>query len=184
MSDTATLHERLEALRRQGVASVAPAHWFRLQALVRRMDQQAPAVQALLRPRAEAQVDALQARLAGQPAAPRPTHVTAAPAVTWPQARAPQAPQDLPAATRFRRTWSRSQALDSVARAAAQRPVNAGPLNSHMLALQALDLMQTLPAGYLHRFVAQVQALQWLEAVAPQVAPPGKPRRPAPRRRA
>lgn len=144
------------------------------QALARRLVDQSAPVQALLR-----------SRLAGDATAPA-TEVTrvvtpipgpAPAAVAWP--RPPHTSDELASAARFRRAWSRGRAQDSVATAAAQRLPNAGPLNSHMLALQSLQLMRTLPGDYLRRFVAHVEALHWLQAVAPLVtAPPArKPRR-------
>jgi hypothetical protein len=50
-----------------------------------------------------------------------------------------------------------------VEEAIARKPANAGPLNSHVLVLQALGMMQTLSPEYLRRFLAHVEALQWLE---------------------
>ncbi len=162
---------------------MSTARQWQQQALARRLADQGAPVQALLSAR-------LQAAAAASPAAPpvgppkpaavRTAVVQAGPSQgppAWP--RPQHASDELASAARFRRAWSRSRAQDSVATAAAQRLPNAGPLNSHVLALQSLQLMHTLPGDYLRRFVAHVEALQWLQAVAPLVtAPARKPKRP------
>lgn len=159
---------------------MSTARQWQQQALARRLADQGAPVQALLRARLQAAA-AAPPMTPPTPAAARTAVVQVAPsqgAAAWPR---PQHPSDeLASAARFRRAWSRSRAQDSVALAAAQRLPNAGPLNSHVLALQSLQLMHTLPGDYLRRFVAHVDALQWLQAVAPLVsAPARKPRRAA-----
>jgi hypothetical protein len=152
---------------------MSTARQWQQQALARRLADQHEPVQTLLRARLEAdtRVPAAEAaRTTAVQAQPRPG------AVPWPR---PQHTSDeLASAARFRRAWARGRAQDSVAQAAAQRLPNAGPLNSHALALQSLQLMHTLPGDYLRRFVAHVEALQWLQAMAPLVtAPARKPAR-------
>ncbi len=66
-------------------------------------------------------------------------------------------------ARRFRQAWEACRTHDDVEDAIARKPANAGPLNSHVLVLQALGMMQTLSPEYLRRFLAHVEALQWLE---------------------
>ena len=82
---------------------------------------------------------------------------------------------------RFRRSWANGRAQERVAAATASKPRNAGPLNSHMLVLQALDMMQSLPGDYLRRFLTHIETLQWLESAQAQGAPAGKPKRKKPR---
>ncbi len=164
---------------------MSTARQWQQQALARRLADQGAPVQTLLRARLEAAAATLPVAPPVTPPATetvRTAVVQAAPrqvTLAWPR---PQHPSDeLASAARFRRAWSRGRAQDSVSTAAAQRPANAGPLNSQVLALQSLQLMHTLPGDYLRRFVAHVEALQWLQAVAPLVtAPSAKPRR-APR---
>ncbi|HSV77943.1 MAG TPA: DUF2894 domain-containing protein, partial [Ramlibacter sp.] len=98
----------------------------------------------------------------------------------------PQEPEELASVRRFRRAWSSSRTQDRVAQAAARKPANAGPLNSHALVLDSLALMRELSPDYLRRFVAHVEALQWLEEANAKGKPlPGKPAKPAkPARRA
>ena len=78
--------------------------------------------------------------------------------------------EELSAVRRFRRVWASGRSQDQLARASARKPLNAGPLNSHALVLQALDLMQELSPDYLRHFLLHVESLQWLQAV--RDAPP------------
>lgn len=97
--------------------------------------------------------------------------------------------EELSAVRRFRRVWASGHWQDQLARASARKPLHAGPLNSHALVLQALDLMQALSPDYLRHFLRHVESLQWLEAVrdtpktAPKVGKLGKQAKPTPRRR-
>ncbi|HZY18806.1 MAG TPA: DUF2894 domain-containing protein [Ramlibacter sp.] len=89
-------------------------------------------------------------------------------------------PEELSSARRFRRAWSSRRTLERVEQAVSRRPAQAGPLNSHVLVLQSLALMQELSPDYLRRFVAQVESLHWLEqagarpAAAAAAAPQGR----------
>jgi hypothetical protein len=58
---------------------------------------------------------------------------------------------------------------EQVEQAAARKPANAGPLNSHALVLQSLALMRELSPDYLERFLRQVESLQWLDRAAAQL---------------
>lgn len=190
MSEAPSAHDRLATLQRQGAARLAPARWRQLQALARRLSGQPEPVRAVLQARLDDLLDdlldALARRIpAGEAVAPGAltapvAQATAAP--SWP--RPAKASPELASAARFRQAWSHVRAQDSVSQALAQRPAQAGPLNSHALALQSLSLMNALPAGYLRRFVAHLEALQWLEAIAPQVAPPARARKPQQARQA
>lgn len=63
----------------------------------------------------------------------------------------------------FRETWSTLHVERQLARALAEAPDNAGPLNSQRLMLQALQLMRETSPEYLARFMAHAEALLWLE---------------------
>ena len=63
----------------------------------------------------------------------------------------------------FKRTWSRLSAEQRLAQSRASLPENAGPLNSQHLVHRSLTLMHELSPEYLERFVAYIDALQWLE---------------------
>lgn len=84
---------------------------------------------------------------------------------------------------RFRQAWSRIAAEDQVEQAAGRGPVNAGPLNSHMLVLRSLELMRGLSPDYLQHFLSQADALLWLEQAQQKASAPAKPaRRSGPRK--
>jgi hypothetical protein len=82
--------------------------------------------------------------------------------------------EELRSVRRFRRMWNGVEALRQLAHAAARQPANAGPLNSHVLVLRSLAMMQELSPDYLRRFLVQIEALQWLERAAEKM-----PREPA-----
>lgn len=72
------------------------------------------------------------------------------------------ASSEMASVRRFREAWSRMAAEDQVDQAAGRGPVNAGPLNSHMLVLRSLALMRKLSPDYLQRFLSHVDTLLWL----------------------
>ncbi len=84
---------------------------------------------------------------------------------------APDAPpQPGPAAelktlTYFRSTWARLSVDRRLNQSLAKVPENAGPLNSHGLALRSLKLMRDISPHYLHRFMSHLDALLWLDQV-------------------
>ena len=63
----------------------------------------------------------------------------------------------------FRETWLNISVNQRVSQALSQAPENAGPLNSHILVLQSLELMRGISPEYLKRFMAHSEALLWLE---------------------
>lgn len=69
---------------------------------------------------------------------------------------------ELASARRFREAWDAQRALEKLDLALAQRPAQAGPLNSHALVLQSLELMRAASPRYLRQFVLHVETLQWL----------------------
>jgi len=74
----------------------------------------------------------------------------------------------------FRATWDRLSAAQRLTQSLAKVPDNAGPLNSLQLVHRSLALMSELSPEYLHRFLAHVDALLWLEAASgdsPRAAP-------------
>ncbi|MBI2276675.1 MAG: DUF2894 domain-containing protein [Dechloromonas sp.] len=72
-------------------------------------------------------------------------------------------PGELKALSYFRSTWSQLSVDQQLTQALAQVPDNAGPLNSHRLALQSLKLMRDVSPDYLKRFMSYVDALCWLD---------------------
>jgi hypothetical protein len=75
----------------------------------------------------------------------------------------------VPALDYFRDTWARQQVSQHLSRSLARPTDNAGPLNSHRLALRALAQMQALSPAYLARFVAYLDALSWVDQAAASV---------------
>lgn len=63
----------------------------------------------------------------------------------------------------FRDTWLNLSVNQQLSAALAQAPDNAGPLNSHILALQSLELMRETSPDYLQHFISYVDGLLWLE---------------------
>ncbi|GBG03052.1 hypothetical protein AZSI13_23790 [Azospira sp. I13] len=90
-------------------------------------------------------------------------------AVPLPQATAaparngPAPVEDLKAVRYFKESWAQLSLEQQLTQALAQMPENAGPLNSHMLALRALILMRDQAPAYLHRFMGYLETLLWLE---------------------
>ena len=81
---------------------------------------------------------------------------------------------ELKAMSHFRATWDRLSAAQRLTQSLAKVPDNAGPLNSLQLVHRSLALMSELSPEYLHRFLAHVDALLWLEAASgdsPRAAP-------------
>ena len=171
---------RVRQLRDKGAARVDPARMAQLEALARRLADQPDAVRALLQERLDAAVHAFEERVAQVPRQ-LPARALAANAQQLPQLPRTPAASEMGSVIRFRRSWANGRAQERVAAATASKPRNAGPLNSHMLVLQALDMMQSLPGDYLRRFLTHIETLQWLESAQAQAAPPGKPKRKKPR---
>jgi hypothetical protein len=62
-----------------------------------------------------------------------------------------------------RATWARMSVDKQLALAMKQAPKNAGPINSHMLVLRSLAMMQELSPNYLSRMVSYVDTLLFLD---------------------
>jgi hypothetical protein len=82
-----------------------------------------------------------------------------------------EASSEMASVRRFREAWSRIAAEDQVDQAVGRGPVNAGPLNSHMLVLRSLALMRKLSPDYLRRFLSHVDTLLWLDQANQKCTP-------------
>jgi hypothetical protein len=82
-----------------------------------------------------------------------------------------EANSEMASVRRFREAWSRIAAEDQVDQAVGRGPVNAGPLNSHMLVLRSLALMRKLSPDYLRRFLSHVDTLLWLDQANQKYTP-------------
>lgn len=113
---------------------------------------------------------------------PAPAVATARPSVHHAGSPVPVAPTlDLKTVRESRATWARLSVDRQLSQALRQAPKNAGPINSHMLVLRALEMMQSIAPDYLNRTVSYVDTLLLLdpgEVIAPvkrKKAAPAKP---------
>lgn len=87
---------------------------------------------------------------------------------------------DSPQVQQFKKQLSQISVQKQVSQAMAQAPQNAGPINSHMLALRSLGLMRDASKDYLNRFMGYVDTLLCLEetgkvgATAKKISSPNK----------
>jgi hypothetical protein len=86
------------------------------------------------------------------------------------QANAPL--PELASVRRFGQTWAKVATEQQMIEALARAPKNAGPLNSHRLMLRALTQMRSLSPDYLRHFLAQMEALLWVEEVVARLPKP------------
>ena len=96
------------------------------------------------------------------------------------QAPAPHAPARAPAAgspalelktvRESRATWARMSVDRQLALAKKQAPQNAGPINSHMLVVRSLAMMQDISPDYLNRVVSYADTLLALRPVEKEAA--------------
>ncbi|HEX5393207.1 MAG TPA: DUF2894 domain-containing protein [Rhodocyclaceae bacterium] len=63
----------------------------------------------------------------------------------------------------FRDAWTKLNLNQVVTHSLATAPENAGPLNSHMLVLKAIELMRDTAPEYLSHFISYADTLLWLE---------------------
>lgn len=169
--------QRLQSLREAGLPQRDPVRWHYIETLAQRMRTQPPEVQQLLQPKLAQALDELQQRLSAR--AVHGTHVighsdSPSPLAALVQAMspatanasavaAPGQPGESPRVRQFRKQLRKISVQKQVSHAMAQAPQNAGPINSHMLVLRALGLMQDISPDYLNRFMAHVDTLLCLE---------------------
>lgn len=179
---------RLQSLREAGVAQRDPVRWHYIETLAQRMGTQPPEVQQQLQPKLAQALDELQQRLSAT--AVHGTQVSSPSASPSPLAAlvqamspataiasavaAPGQPGESPRVRQFRKQLRKISVQKQVSHAMAQAPQNAGPINSHMLVLRALGLMQDISPDYLNRFMAHVDTLLCLEDAERQRLTTGK----------
>ena len=78
-------------------------------------------------------------------------------------AGAPDTMPELRSIKHFRESWVKHNSEKLLAQAIADSPRDAGPLNSHRLAIQSLTAMRDLSPEYLNRFLSYLETLLWLE---------------------
>ena len=177
----------LESLRAEGLHLHDPARFRYLEVLARRLPLQPSPVQQLLQQRWHTAVADYAQRARSAPGLPASaaaittdaplsqlnrylqarTEGDMPPGLAGGGARMP----DMKSVRRFSEVWSKISAEQQVAQALVGGPENAGPLNSHRLMLRALRLMRGLSPDYTQRFMAQMDALLWLEQVHAKATP-------------
>lgn len=173
----------IDALRRDGADQFDPVRFHYIEVLARRagahrasvqriLDQKlTQAVQALSQRHAQAQRDAAPSLATPDANRRRETlgdlvrHAAQhAPDKLDGRSGASTAPRaELKSVRYFRNTWSRLSAEKQLTRALDRAPKNAGPINSHLVALRSLALMRDASPDYLHRFLSYVETLQRLD---------------------
>jgi len=120
----------------------------------------------------------LEPALAGAPGHPPAPHATS-------RTTAAGSPTlELKTVRESRATWARMSVDKQLALAMQQAPKNAGPINSHMLVLRSLAMMQDISPDYLSRMVSYVDTLLSLDPgekdvpVKRKKAPPAKAPKP------
>jgi len=83
-------------------------------------------------------------------------------------------PAELQALRQSRMTWAKLSVDRQMAQAMKAAPENAGPLNSHFLALRALAALREISPDYLNRFVSYLDTLLCLDATVNKGRPAGK----------
>ncbi len=150
------------------------------QVLARRLAEQPPAVQQRLRQRLDAVPASVEAALPVAPA-PRASALAKLNAELADRAQgatssiAGDAQATLPelsSVRRFGKTWAKVATEQQMIEALAKAPKNAGPLNSHRLMLRALTQMRRLSPDYLRLFLAQMEALLWVEEAVERLPKP------------
>jgi hypothetical protein len=183
----------LEALRARGAQAFDPVRFSFLQALARRATGHEGEARQLLEARLAQLLasfaDAMDAAAATQDAAVHSTHqasplaelvehlgrqatTEALPPSGVHRPAAGSLPPELKTLRYFRSTWTRLAADQRLTQALAQVPDNPGPLHSQHLVHRALTLMRELSPDYLQHFMAQVDALLWLEQAQAAPRPP------------
>lgn len=185
----------LELLRQQGADQLSPVDFHYMEALARRMNDQAPAVRHILESKLAQAIAAYQAKFEQTPGntsvAKLDRQIERRTALSQlVQSMAQQAPgaatgswtapgasrTELKSVRNFRNTWSKLSAQKQVSQALGLAPKNAGPINSHMLVLRSLELMRDISPDYLNRFMSYADTLLCLDqadlsAKAPQAKP-------------
>ena len=195
----AVLDARVQALLLEGADRLEPVRLHYIAALAQRATAHQGTVRRILDAKLDAAVDALRQRLqqaecdataatvltiAQAPTAHRETlgdlvrHMAqhtpqpSGTAMAAPMATTPRA--ELKSVAYFRNTWSKLSAEKRATQAMGQAPKNAGPINSHGVALRSLALMRDTSPDYLNRFMSYVDTLLCLDQSGKPPPPAGK----------
>jgi hypothetical protein len=102
-------------------------------------------------------VSQLEPALSGAPGHPPTQHATSHATATA------SSTLELKTVRESRATWARLSVDKQLAQAMKQAPINAGPINSHMLVLRSLATMQEISPDYLSRMISYVDTLLLLD---------------------
>lgn len=174
----------LAAWRADGADRVDPLRFRFVEALARRVAAHAGPARGHLDDRL-AQALAAYARTVAQtppgPPAPAPAVPGPGPVAGLVDALGGLAPAgaepELKALREFRRHWTLLRADQRLHQSRADVPDQAGPLNSQHLVHRTLAVLRELSPEYLDGFMAQVDALLWLEALQAPEPPKARGRR-------
>lgn len=170
---------QLHALRMSGAWRADPARFRMLEALAARVDAQPAPVRRLLEARLQARVSEFAAcHGSAQPARKAAARAAAevSPLAELNRALRQARPdtvvpgrEELASARRFRKAWDAQRALQKLDLALARKPAQPGPINSHALLLESLELMRAVSPQYLRHFLIHLETLHWLAHAASQV---------------
>lgn len=194
MSEPVDVQQLIHALALDGAHQFDPVGFHYLETLANRASTHQDNVKQILEVKLGAATVAFQARFEQAqserqqplapptPAEPRETlrglvrllaQDRSAPVVGAAQTHIELRPE-LRAVRNFRNTWSKLSVNKQVNQALTQAPKNAGPLNSHRVALSSLALMRDISPDYLNRFMSYVDTLLCLEQGEKPTLPSGK----------
>ncbi len=169
-------HPLIDALRLQGAQQFDPVRFHYLAVLAQRAGAYEGDVKRILDGKLESAAAALRERMEQASSSAHAATTQAEPTrraslgdlvrhmAEHAAEHAPITPRtELKSVTYFRSTWSRLSAEKEVAKALEQAPKNAGPINSHVVALRALALMRDTSPDYLNRFMTYVDTLLSLD---------------------
>ena len=179
----------VDALRQDGAHRFDPVRFHFIEVLAQRASTYQGRVRRILDSKLADAVVALRQRIAQAQSDAQTTEVATSDVATQRETlgdlvrhMAQQAPAGAPRAELksvryFRNTWSRLSAAKQVTQAMGQAPKNAGPINSHVVALRSLALMRDTSPDYLNRFMSYVDTLLCLDQGDKAVLPAAKPPR-------
>jgi len=171
----------LERLREAGAAHLDAVGWHYIEVLAERTRVQSGPAQTVLQEKLASALQAFEQSMATKQAQPPalstastvPSPLAAllqemAPTVQVGQRSTASTPfgqqHESPRVRQFRKQLRQISVQKRVSNAIAQAPQNAGPINSHMLVLRALEWMRKVSPDYLNRFMTHVDTLLCLQA--------------------
>jgi hypothetical protein len=167
----------LDALRAAGAARFDAVGWHYIETLAGRTQAQSGQAQTRLKDKLQELLHSFAQRMQALDAQSAPAALNhATPSSLADLLRDMRRPQHTDAAVssgawraenpriqQFRKQLNQISVQKQVKQAIAQAPVNAGPINSHMLVLRSLGWMRDISPDYLNRFMGYVDTLLALD---------------------